>query len=131
MSQDRERLEGLTKNKANELNEAERKINDLLYELESGKRKVGTLESRVSEYNVLSEKVYHYESKISSMTMQIEKFTREQSNFETLLRENDDLKRRVMVISEMQGKISEYEYKVEMVTKEIERLNVIVENKNR
>ena len=121
----------LAKNKTNELNEAERKINDLHYEIESSKRKVGSLETRVSEYNVLSEKVYQYESKISSMTIQIEKYVREQGNFENLMRENDDLKRKVMELGQMHSRINEYEYKIEMVTKEIERLNVIVEKKNR
>lgn len=47
------------------------------------------------------------------------------------MRDNDTLKRKVMEFGDMQGRVNEYEYKLEMVTKEIERLNGIVENKNR
>jgi peptidoglycan hydrolase CwlO-like protein len=36
-----------------------------------------------------------------------------------------------MELTEMVSKLNEYEYKIEMVTKEIDRLNNIIENKNK
>ena len=42
------------------------------------------MEGRIKDYDTLTERVYQYEMKISSMNMQIEGFQREQGNFEML-----------------------------------------------
>lgn len=78
--------------------------------------------------NTLTEKVMQYESKISKMTFQIQSFEKEA---EASRSENEVMKRKIVEAGEVVKRINEADYKVESMTAEINRLNNIIENKNK
>jgi len=86
INQERERLEAALKNKIAELNERDQIARDLEFEVESSKRKLNNLEGRLSELNVLSEKVIQYEVKITKLTTQIQTWDKEHEGVEETLR---------------------------------------------
>lgn len=108
--------------------EASNVISNYEYELESMKRRMGGLEAKAQEANDLNDKVYQYEMKIREMNSKIVGLQRDQDMADHVQQENEMLKRKV---NELGSINNDYEFKVENITKEIERLNVIVEGKNR
>ena len=111
--------------------EAGNTIHNLQYDLESMKRKISGLEVRAQEANELNEKVYQYEVRMKEMNVKIQGLMRDQEMAESVHEDNEKLKRKVNELAEIANRINDYEYKIEMVTKEIDRLNIIVETKNR
>lgn len=53
------------------------------------------------------------------------------NEFKIVCNENEELKTQLKVFGEAQRKIVEYENKIALLSQEIERLNTVVENKNR
>ena len=92
---------------------------------------MNNMEGRLGELNTMSEKVMQYEIKINRMSSQFQGFEREKIEFEDVRKENETLKRRVGELGEASVKVNEYEFKIEMAAREIERLNTILENKNK
>ena len=60
------------------------------------------------------------------MSLKIQTLQRDQELAENLGHENENLKRKIKELTDIAMKISDYEYKIESVTKEIDRLNSIV-----
>jgi chromosome segregation ATPase len=77
LSQERERLEMVAKSKVAESSEKEQRIQQLEYENENFKRKNSSLENRMKDVNEMTEKVFAYESRMSKMANEIERFNRE------------------------------------------------------
>ena len=71
LAQEVERLDITLKSKVKELQDKDKRLNDLDFEAESNRRKMGSLESRAAEANQLSEKLFAYEGKISKMNYAI------------------------------------------------------------
>lgn len=53
------------------------------------------------------------------------------NEFKIVCNENEELKTQLKIFGEAQRKIVEYENKIALLSQEIERLNTVVENKNR
>jgi chromosome segregation ATPase len=77
LSQERERLEMVAKSKVAESSEKEQRIQQLEYENENFKRKTSSLENRMKDVDEMTEKVFAYESRMSKMANEIERFNRE------------------------------------------------------
>ena len=77
LSQERERLEMVAKSKVAESSEKEQRIQQLEYENENFKRKTSSLENRMKDVDEMTEKIFAYESRMSKMANEIERFNRE------------------------------------------------------
>ena len=77
LSQERERLEMVAKSKVAESSEKEQRIQQLEYENENFKRKTSSLENRMKDVDEMTEKIFAYESRMSKMANEIDRFNRE------------------------------------------------------
>jgi hypothetical protein len=89
------------------------------------------LEGRLGELNILSNKVIEYETRISKLTAQLQTSDKERQAAEEIANDNELLKKRIQELGASASKVGEYEYKFELMSREIERINILVENKNK
>lgn len=129
--QEKDRLDQTLRSKSNELMEATSTIDKYEYEIDGMKRAISSLEGRAQEANELNEKVYQYEMTMREMGVKIQSLQRDQQALESVSLERDALKKKVRELSDVAIRITDYEYQIEDITKQIDRLNMIVETKNR
>lgn len=85
----------------------------------------------MGELNVLSDKVIQYETRISKLTVQLQASDKERQAAGEVANENELLKKKISELGAAASRVGEYEYKFEMMSREIERINILVENKNK
>ena len=103
ISQEVERLNGNLRNKLDEISSLEQKNRTLVQEIEMLRRK-----------NSENEMVIVQEW---------------QTKYNRILQDNDDLRKRLTELSEVNRKIAEYENQIALLSQEIERLNAMLRNK--
>ena len=103
--------------------ERDKAARDLEFEVESSRRKMSNLESRIGEFNILSEKMIQYEGKISQMSTLIQSHERERAEIENLRADNLSFKEK---LTQARKNLGDYEHKVALISQEIDRLNSIV-----
>lgn len=62
----------------------------------------------------MTEKIFAYESRMSKMANEIERFNREREEMDKMGQDNEAMRRK---LTEFNQRVNEYEYKMEMVTK--------------
>ncbi len=67
----------IAKSKVSECNQKDQHIQQLEYDNENFKRKTSSLENRMKDVNEMTEKIFAYESRMSKMANEIERFNRE------------------------------------------------------
>lgn len=103
ISQEVERLNGNLRNKLDEISSLEQKNRTLVQEIEMLRRK-----------NSENEMVIVQEW---------------QTKYNRILQDNDDLRKRLTELSEVNRKVAEYENQIALLSQEIERLNAMLRNK--
>ena len=103
ISQEVERLNGNLRNKLDEISSLEQKNRTLVQEIEMLRRKN-------SENEILIVQEW-------------------QTKYNRILQDNDDLRKRLTELSEVNRKVAEYENQIALLSQEIERLNAMLRNK--
>lgn len=66
----------------------------------------------MGDINEMSDKIFQYESKISKMNYQIESFTKEREGMSQLNNTNEQMKRKLIQMNQLNVRVNDYETKI-------------------
>lgn len=93
------------------------------------------LRSRNEEFDRMTRQIKEFEMTVNQNNQKVEvevknKYAQYESALNALSRENEELKKRLNDAGDLGKRITEYENKLVLAAQEMERLNLILKNKN-